>query len=79
MYKLSNAFRAIALVICTFAVTSMAQAGVFQYGNDNPPQPIQPLQSTVPISSDLAGGSQPHTNLTVNLMISLLKIFSVPN
>jgi microcystin-dependent protein len=51
-------------------------AAVFQYGNDNPAQPISPQA----VSS--VGGSQPHTNfqpyLCINFIISLFGIFPSP-
>ena len=51
-------------------------AAVFQYGNDNPAQPISPL-AVGPV-----GGSQPHTNfqpyLCINFIISLFGIFPSP-
>ena len=51
-------------------------AAVFQYGNDNPAQPISPL------AVGIVGGSQPHTNfqpyLCINFIISLFGIFPSP-
>lgn len=51
-------------------------AAVFQYGNDNPAQPISPL------AVGTVGGSQPHTNfqpyLCINFIISLFGIFPSP-
>jgi microcystin-dependent protein len=51
-------------------------AAVFQYGNDNPPQPIAPQ------AVGSVGGSQPHTNfqpyLCINFIISLFGIFPSP-
>jgi microcystin-dependent protein len=51
-------------------------AAVFQYGNDNPAQPLSP-QAVGPV-----GGSQPHTNfqpyLCVDFIISLFGIFPSP-
>jgi microcystin-dependent protein len=51
-------------------------AAVFQYGNDNPAQPISPQ------AVGSVGGSQPHTNfqpyLCINFIISLFGIFPSP-
>jgi microcystin-dependent protein len=51
-------------------------AAVFQYGNDNPAQPISPQ------AVGTVGGSQPHTNfqpyLCIDFIISLFGIFPSP-
>ena len=75
MHRLNSALR-ILLVICALAFTAAAQSGTVGGGGIQNQGGTVVNQSSPPIASDIAGGSQPHTNVSANwglgFIISLL-------
>ena len=75
MYRLNSALR-VFLVICTLAFTAEVQAGsanlgggAIQITGDN----LNTVNQSSPgMTSDITGGSQPHTNASTDLGLSFI-------